>query len=175
MDDAWIEIGRVRSVQATRREARIAPHGGKSHEFADRSWLHVRSGGNALRLKVEKMQAIGDEFRVVFAPGVPRDTVGVLRGALVLLPASEARGLAPDREWRLPDLVGLRVVDVQGETLGEVSEVYETAADGAFGIAKTGGGHMLLPAIPQVVLEIDFTAETLTVGDIAPYVVDDAD
>jgi 16S rRNA processing protein RimM len=175
MDAAWIEIGRVRSVMAARREARLSPLKGKAHEFADRTWFQVRSGGNVLRLKVEKVQSIGDEFRVVFSPGVPRDIVGNLRGAVILVPEDELRGLSPTREWRLADLVGLRVVDAGGTLLGEVCEVYETAADGAFGVAKTGGGKMLLPAIPQVVLDIDLAEETLTVGDIAPYVVDDAD
>lgn len=171
---AWLEIGRVRSAHTARREARIDPRPGMDHEFADRAWLWVRHGPAPVRLKVESMRPMGEGFRAVFAAGVPRELVGGLRGCAVLIPAEAARprGRAP---WRVADLAGLAVLDGAGAPVGEVARVYETAADGAFEVRKPDGGRFLLPAIPEVVAALDLEAGTLTLGDIAPHVVDDAD
>jgi len=81
-----------------------------------------------------------------------RDAADKLRGWLVQVPESEA--------WKLPrgrfywhQIVGLRVVTVEGEEIGTVSEILETGANDVY-VVKGAGGERLIPAIKQVVTEI---------------------
>jgi 16S rRNA processing protein RimM len=80
------------------------------------------------------------------------DAAEAIRGWLVQVPESEA--------WKLPrgryywhQIVGLRVVTTEGETLGTVSEILETGANDVY-VVKGDGGERLIPAIKQVVKQI---------------------
>jgi 16S rRNA processing protein RimM len=62
--------------------------------------------------------------------------------------------------WKLPrgrfywhQIVGLRVVTVDGRALGTVKEILETGANDVY-LVETDRGELLLPAIKDVVKEI---------------------
>lgn len=81
-----------------------------------------------------------------------RDASEEYRGWLVQVPESES--------WRLPrgrfywhQIIGLRVVTVEGEEIGKVSDILETGANDVY-VVKGSGGERLLPAIKQVIVEI---------------------
>ena len=81
-----------------------------------------------------------------------RDAAEEYRGWLVQVPESES--------WRLPrgrfywhQIIGLRVVTVEGEQLGSVSDILETGANDVY-VVKGTSGERLIPAIKQVIVEI---------------------
>ena len=51
-------------------------------------------------------------------------------------------------------IIGLRVKDRDGAVIGIVSEIVPTGANDVY-VVKTADGELLLPAIKDVVLEID--------------------
>lgn len=81
-----------------------------------------------------------------------RDAAEALRGWIVQVPESEA--------WKLPrgryywhQIIGLRVVTTDGETIGTVAEILETGANDVY-VVRADGGERLIPAIKDVVKEI---------------------
>ena len=81
-----------------------------------------------------------------------RDAAEKLRGWLVQVPEREA--------WKLPrgrfywhQILGLRVVTSEGETIGTVSEIIETGANDVY-VVKSDGRERLIPAVKQFVQEI---------------------
>ena len=72
---------------------------------------------------------------------------------------------ATDPETELPvgeyyhyQLVGLQVVTDQGENLGQVQEVLITGSNDVYVVKSESGSELLLPAISQVIKEIDLTS-----------------
>ena len=63
-----------------------------------------------------------------------------------------------DDEFLADDLVGLKVVTVEGELLGEVEEVLDYPAHEVLQI-----GEILIPLIKEFVKDIDFDTETIQV------------
>jgi 16S rRNA processing protein RimM len=81
-----------------------------------------------------------------------RDAAEKLRGWLVQVPEREA--------WKLPrgrfywhQILGLRVVTSEGETIGTVAEIIETGANDVY-VVKGDGRERLIPAVKQFVQEI---------------------
>lgn len=173
MDEAWRETGRVRSVNPRLREVRIAVGPGLAHAFDGLGWIHFGlPPGPPLRCKVTSSKCDGAVAVVALAPGVPRDTVGRLKGAVVLM-APGAIPPRPGQGWRLGELMGMVVVEsATGAVLGTVGEVYEGPANDAFTVERPDGGRWILPAISAVMLSVDTEARQIAVGDVGPFVVE---
>jgi len=96
-----------------------------------------------------------------FAGYDDRTSVEGLRGALVQIPIEEAIPLAED-EYYLYQIVGLAAWTVQGEYLGRVREVLVTGSNDVY-IVRGPKGEILLPAIEEVIREVELEAGRLTV------------
>ena len=60
-------------------------------------------------------------------------------------------------------LVGLTVITEQGERLGRVQEVLVTGSNDVYIVKSDDGAELLLPAITQVVKDIDLAAGRMLV------------
>lgn len=172
MADAWIAIGRVRSVNPRSREVRVGVLGGYARAFEGMAWIRFARGADApLRCKVAAIRGDAEVMVVVLGPGLPRERVDGLRGATVVA-APEEIPARPGQGWRLTDLLGMTVVLPGGALLGAIGEVYEGPANDAFAVDRPDGGRCLLPAIPEVIESVDFDRRTVEVGDVAPYILE---
>ena len=70
------------------------------------------------------------------------------------MPREEAVPLPPGRYY-IFELMGARVVTVDGTTLGILKDVLTTAANDVYVVEGEGGREILIPAVPHVVLSID--------------------
>jgi len=84
-----------------------------------------------------------------------------LRDQVVYIPIEEARSL-PEDEYYHFQVVGLEVWTEEGENLGVVTDVWETGANAVY-VVDHQGKSLLLPAISQVVLDIDLGQQKMTV------------
>jgi len=67
-----------------------------------------------------------------------------------------------DGEYYWSDLIGLQVVNLAGEALGQVSELLETGANDVL-VVRDGDTERLLPFVDAVVKTVDLAAATITV------------
>jgi 16S rRNA processing protein RimM len=95
-----------------------------------------------------------------------REGADRLRGADVAV-AREALGEADEGTLYWVDLVGLEVVDGDGETLGKVEGFFETGETSV--MVVKGGRERLIPFIPAYVTEVDREARRITVDWKADY------
>ena len=84
----------------------------------------------------------------------------------ILAPVNSAPELPPGEYYHY-QLVGLTVITDQGENLGAVREVLQTGSNDVYVVASNTGAEILLPAIEQVVQEIDLASRTMLVHLIA--------
>jgi 16S rRNA processing protein RimM len=84
-----------------------------------------------------------------------------LRGDLVHVPEEEAVEL-PTGHYFWHQIMGLRVVTVEGETIGTVDDILETGSNDVY-VVHGPGGEQLIPAIKDVVKGIDLEKGIVTV------------
>ena len=87
-----------------------------------------------------------------------------LRGALLQIPESDLRSLPEGQYYRF-QIVGLLAVTKDGRELGPVKDVLETPANDVYRI-QTPTGDLLVPALPDFVVEVDLQAGRMVVEDI---------
>jgi 16S rRNA processing protein RimM len=98
-----------------------------------------------------------------------RDAAEALKGVLIGVPSSSLPGTGSDEYyWR--DLIGLSVLDLDGEPLGRVVEMLATGANDVMVVAlEPGGERELIPFdrryVPEVNLAGGFVRVDWVVGD----------
>ena len=90
-----------------------------------------------------------------------RNVAEELRGMLVQIPIEEAVPLEEGEFYQF-QLIGIRVETEDGEWLGQVVEVLETNANDVY-VVRGPRGEVLLPAVEDVVLELNLQSRQMVV------------
>lgn len=76
---------------------------------------------------------------------------------------AEDRPLLPEGEYYHHQIIGLNVSDETGRALGTVTEILETGANDVYVVKDADGHEILLPALKEVLLEIDLEKKSMKV------------
>jgi 16S rRNA processing protein RimM len=129
------------------------------------------------RLRVGKTVLVGDAHAPMKLAGVrghnrelivrlegistPED-VARLRNALVFVLASDLPRL-PKGEYYHHQLLGLTIVNEAQAVLGMLDSILETGANDVYVVKTPEGKELLLPAVDDVILEVDLTRRQMVV------------
>lgn len=90
------------------------------------------------------------------------EQAGRYRNQILSISASEESTL-PEGEYYFYELLDLDVLDEAGTPLGTLTEILETGANDVYVVTDAAGHEILLPAIPEVVLDVDLDAHKMKV------------
>ena len=159
MPDSAVAVGRV-----------IRPHGSDGA-------LRVQSlSDNPARFRIGSSLTVAGETRAIAdfreLPGGYAllrlnglenvDAVRSLAGQWLVAPADPVPDLPPGEYYHY-QLVGLTVVTDQGEDLGALQEVLVTGSNDVYVVRSTSGDEILLPAVSQVIKQVDLPAGRMLV------------
>ncbi|QDQ26345.1 ribosome maturation factor RimM [Chitinimonas arctica] len=128
--------------------------------FDYKTWWLGRDG-NWRAYQVEEGNSQPKSLSAKLTGVADRDIAFALKGMTVAVPRSEMPP-AEEGEYYWADLIGLAVVNLQGESLGAVDELLSTGANDVL-VVKDGKTERLIPFIGPVVLDIDQTARVIKV------------
>ena len=169
-DTAWIAVGEIVGAFGIRGEVKVLPQTDFPDRFARTPTLYL---GDARAPRA--VQSARQHQRIVLLKldGIDDETAAQrLRGLTLWIPESERTPLA-DNQFYLHDVVGLKVVHVNGQPLGEVVDFITGSGNDLFVIrAMPGGRDVLLPAVREFIRELDIPGGVLRVDPI-PGLFDD--
>jgi 16S rRNA processing protein RimM len=90
------------------------------------------------------------------------EAVAILTNQYLFVKADD-RPLLPEGEYYHHQMIGLQVLDEQGLVLGTLSQILETGANDVYVVLPLQGAEILLPAIEDVILEIDLDKRQMVV------------
>jgi 16S rRNA processing protein RimM len=90
------------------------------------------------------------------------EQAGQFRNQWVYIKASDAPKLPEGRIYQ-HELIGFQVVDENDQLLGELAEILETGANNVYVVRDGSGREILLPSIPDVILETDIARRMVRV------------
>ena len=144
-------------------------------DFPDR----IRPGttiyvGAAFRpLKITRRRPHNDGLILGFEGVDDPEAAGKLRATMAYVPVADRPAL-PAGEYYHHQVIGLSVVDESGKLLGQLSEIIETGANDVYVVKPAEGSDILLPALKEVILEVDLSAKSMRVH-LLPGLVDSDD
>jgi 16S rRNA processing protein RimM len=170
--DEWVAIGLITAMFGIRGEVRVQPLTDFPERFLQTQKVYV---GEELVERRVLGARLHQQIVVLRLGGVETaNDAEALRNRKLYIPASELITLPPDHYY-LHDLVGLRVVHVDGTPLGAVRDVIQAAGNDLLVIqdARTGK-DVLLPAVKAFVKSVDVAGGVISVEPIPGFFDEDA-
>lgn len=122
----------------------------------------VLPSGTSARLVVGSMRPFQKRLLVRFEGIATRTEAEALHGADLTVARGEVQPDSEGRRYRF-ELIGLTARTRTGETLGTVADVFATGSNDVY-VIQGPRGELLLPALADVILEVDVAAGTITVA-----------
>ena len=152
MPQGYLAVARVVSPHGLQGEVRCQLLTDFPERFTSTRELFADSGQRRLSVERARLQRGGVILKL--AGFDSRSAIEPLIGKELLIPDSEAVRLPTDTYfWH--QIVGLRVQTVAGEELGTVREILRTGANDVYVVKGEKAREVLIPAVADVVLEID--------------------
>jgi 16S rRNA processing protein RimM len=151
-DPDRLAIGRIVRPHGVRGELIVEPYSEtirsvdpESEVFIDSSQtpykvLSLRSHQKRLILRIEGCE--------------DRETAEAFRGSELLIPTPDVEPL-PDGVYYRWQILGLEVKEQAGRTLGTVTDILETGANDVYIVRGDDERELLLPAIKEVIIEVN--------------------
>jgi 16S rRNA processing protein RimM len=155
-EPSHLVVGRVLRPHGVRGEVRVGLVTAYPDRLSNREALYVSSPDSpdaVHRRTVEGLRFHQDVALLKLGGCDSRNDAEKLRGMLILVSLEDAAPLEPGEYYHF-QIIGASVETEDGERLGTVSEVLETRANDVF-IVRGPGGDILLPAVEEVVRDVD--------------------
>jgi 16S rRNA processing protein RimM len=123
----------------------------------------VGRGGQTIDRTVRLVRRAGPSYIVEFEGVATPEEAGTLRGALLQVPQE-----LPAQEgdaWYECDLIGMTVVDENGQDLGHLETIWDLPAHPVF-VVKQDTREVLIPAVKEFVRAVDVSQGRMTVRTI---------
>jgi 16S rRNA processing protein RimM len=126
--------------------------------------LTLYAGEERRRMVVTGSRAIGDRVALTLADIADRNAAQAMFGTPLYVKRGDVMPL-PEGRYYHDQIIGLRVVTTTGEHVGTVVEILATGSNDVY-VAREGDAEVLIPALRDVVKEIDVLGGTMVVEPI---------
>lgn len=150
--EEWLLVGRILRAHGLEGEAFVRPFSDYPDRFAVGSILRL-GDDHGVSLLIEAIRPHKDGYLIRFEGIADRTMVEHLAGRELVISLEEAEPLE-EGEFFLHELIGLRVETVNGESVGEVSEVITHGPHDYLVVRGPRADH-LIPMIDAIVRTLD--------------------
>jgi 16S rRNA processing protein RimM len=157
----YLAIGQVIRAHGLRGEVSMRVLTDFPERFKTTEWIYLGSPYEATAYRLQSFRPHQDNLLLTLEGITNRTQAETLVGQWVQVPLAEATPL-PEGRYYLYQLMGLHVQTTAGEPLGVISDVLETGANDVY-VVKHNNQELLLPAIPDVIKQIDMAAGRMVV------------
>jgi 16S rRNA processing protein RimM len=172
-DDA-LEVGRIGEAWGLKGGFHVLPYADPPEALLAASRWHLRAGEGPRRpsaasalpaiLEIASVRASGDGL-IASSPAVPdRSAAEALRGARIFIARSQFPKPAED-EFYWADLIGLGVVNRDGQALGQVVGLIDTGPQSVLRVQQpaTDADEVLIPFVSAYVDSVDLPGRRIVV------------
>jgi 16S rRNA processing protein RimM len=162
VDEPTVVVGVVTGVHGLRGDVSVQNRSDNPDRWAPGGTI-LREDGDALT--IEGSRRHGRRLIVKFAEILDRAAAEDLRGAVLVVPESWLPDLS-DEEWWAYQLEGCEMRTSSGRVLGIVKEVIPNPANDLWVAVDEEGNETLVPALRDLLIDVDVEARTIVVRDV---------
>ncbi|WP_069803406.1 ribosome maturation factor RimM [Thermogemmatispora onikobensis] len=169
-DMEWATVGRVIAPFGLRGEVKVLPMSDLPNRFAQLEAVYC--GSPPRRHRIEHVRPYKSGLVLLKLQGFDSLTAAeALRNCALQIPLAELPPLPPDSYYQ-HDILNLRVLTLDGQEVGLITEIWLTGSNDVYAIRMRDGRQVLIPAIKEVIKEIDLVRRTMYI-DPLPGMLDD--
>lgn len=122
-------------------------------------------GSSKKEYSIRSIRRKGENLLISFEEILTRESVAQLRNQIVYVHVMDIPVLQDD-SYYYHQLIGMQVVDRQGQSIGKISEILKTGANDVYVVASQlfPQKEILIPAIKSVIVKIDIAKKRMVVN-----------
>ncbi len=168
----WATIGKVVALFGVRGELKVMLLTDVPNRFNELDVVYV--GPNHMQHRIERVRPYKGEMVILKLQGIDdANTAEKMRNFDITIPETELAQLPPDSYYQ-HDIFGLQVVTVKGRAVGTIVDIIVTGSNDVYIIKSPAGEQNLIPAIKDVVKQVDLRRKVMYIDPIAGLLDDDA-
>lgn len=167
----YLEIGKIVNVHGLGGMVKVMPWCDSAEFLSEFDTLY--RGKEHIPMKIERATVQKNMVLMKFAGIDTPEAANALRNTILYMNREDVE--LDDDTYFIQDLQGMRVVDADnGKEYGKLHDVLQTGANDVYEVEAPEGKILLVPVIPDVVLNVDFDTDTITIRPLKGLF-DDAD
>jgi 16S rRNA processing protein RimM len=167
----WATIGKVVALFGIHGELKVLLLTDIPNRFAELDAVHA--GPEHTRYPIQSVRPYKGEMVVLKLAGIDdANAAEPLRNLDLQIPESKLAKLPPDSYYQ-HDILGLRVLTMDGRDLGPIIDIIVTGSNDVYTIKTPEGKQILIPAIKDVIKQVDLIRRTMYI-DPLPGLLDEA-
>lgn len=170
MAEEFITIGKILKTQGKAGAVRVLPLTDYPERFKVESKVYVSLKGSRKTMNIEESFPHQKYVIVKFKEITDMNAAEEIKGGILEINRAELFPL-PEYTYYIFDIIGLTVSDKNRGIMGKITEVIQTGANDVY-VVETGAKPLLIPALKQVVKEIDLPGRLMVV-DLPEGLIDD--
>jgi len=162
MEDIF-QVGVISSTHGVRGEVKVFPTTDDAKRYSKLKEVILGEGDNAPILHIQGVKYFKNMVIVKFEEFNSLNDVEAIKGKKLYVTRTNAVKLSKD-EYYVADLIDMTCIDEEKNIKGTLTDVMETGANDVYVINLDDGRELLLPAIKECVLDIDFDKEMIKIN-----------
>ena len=155
-----LAIGRIASPHGIRGEIRMYIFSHFPERIPELPYIYIGNEDQPRKLTRARLK---DNLAIMRVEGITsREMADELRGEVVRIDLEQAAPLEEGEYYHF-ELIGLTAVDESGAVIGQVTDIIETGANDVYVVTDDEGKETLIPALEDVVPEIDIEQRRMVV------------
>lgn len=158
----YFEIGQIVNTFGIKGLVKVNPFTDDITRFEKLKTVYVVKNKNMTEIEIEEVKYHKNMVLIKFKGVEDMNAAEKLKGSFLKIHRKDAIEL-PEDTYFIVDIIGSDVITDDGKNLGKVDDIYSTGSKDIYVVKDELGKQILLPSIPEVILDIDVEKQVVTV------------
>ena len=161
--ESLLQVGAISSTHGVRGEVKVYPTTDDVKRYSKLKEVILGEGDDSPVVHIEGVKYQKNMVIVKFKEFNSLNEVESLKGKKLFVTRENAVKLSKD-EYFVADLIGMKVTDEAKSIHGELRDVMQTGANDVYIIDLDDNRELLLPAIKECILDVDFDCGVIKIN-----------
>lgn len=160
--DKYFEIGQIVNTNGLKGLVKVKPFTDDIKEFETFESIYVQKKNELIEFKIEAVK-YAKQMVLLKLEGINDiESAEALRNLYIKV-SRDALPKLQENSYYIVDLLECEVITVEGEFLGKMDDIFSTGSNDVYVVKNEEGKQILLPAIKEVIKNIDIPNRKITV------------
>ena len=150
----YLEIGQIVNTFGIKGMVKVKPFTDNIERFSNLEKIYIKNKSGQTEYKIQEVKYHKNMVLIKFEGIENPEQADLLRNSYLIVDRETEEPLEAGRYY-IVDMIGLDVFTDDNEYLGKLEDIYNTGSNGIYVVKNELGKQVLLPAIEDVIKNID--------------------
>ena len=158
----YLEIGQIVNTFGIKGMVKVKPFTDDNKRFKKKKKVYIKNKEKLKEYQIEEVKYHKDMILIKFRGIQNPEQANLLRNSYLMIDREEEKPLE-EGTYYIVDMIGMDVYTDEGEKLGNIEDIFNTGSNDIYVVKNELGKQILLPAISDVVKNIDMENKKMVV------------